>query len=70
MPARRTTIARVDVAHADEIDLPPWWKLIPDLFGRGKRPGILQVLLRAGMVNSGAATLAARQSSTRPAGTR
>ena len=51
-------------AHADEIDLPPWWKLIPDLFGRGKRPGILQLLLRAGMVNSGAATVAARQSSS------
>ncbi len=48
----------------DEIDLPPWWQLLPELFGKRKRPGMLQLLLRAGMVNSGAATLAARNACT------
>src|SRR6202008_821136 len=50
-------------AEAEEFDLPPWWKLLPELFGIRRRPGILQILLRAGMVNSGAATLAAPSAS-------
>ncbi len=47
-------------AKVDEFDLPPWWRLLGELFGVRRRPGILSVLLRAGMVNSGAATVAAR----------
>jgi NTE family protein len=53
-------------ATTEEFDLPPWWKLLPELFGFNarKRPTLLQVLLRAGMVNSGAQTLVARKAST------
>jgi NTE family protein len=36
----------------EETELPPWWKLIGELFGAPRRPGLKQILLRAGMVNS------------------
>jgi NTE family protein len=38
----------------DELMLPPWWRLWPQTRKR-ERPSILGVLLRSGMVNSGAA---------------
>jgi NTE family protein len=48
-------------AEADEDHLPPWWQLLPELFGRRKRPGIGQILLRSGMVNSALGTQRARK---------
>jgi NTE family protein len=52
-------IIAVDVAgnyrlesHMDETELPPWWRLLPEWFGKRKRPSIAQILLRSGMVNS------------------
>ena len=47
-------------AELEEFDAPPWWKLVPELFGTRKRPSLLRILLRAGMVNTGAAASAAR----------
>lgn len=41
-------------AQIEESELPPWWRLLPELFGVRRRPGIGQLLLRAGMVNSDA----------------
>jgi NTE family protein len=38
----------------EESELPPWWQLLPELFGLRKRPRLVQILLRAGMVNSDA----------------
>lgn len=38
----------------EETELPSWWQLLPEVFGRRKRPGLGQILLRAGMVNSDA----------------
>ena len=46
---------------SDEAHLPPWWQLIPELFGARKRPGIGQILLRAGMVNVAATAQRARK---------
>lgn len=51
-------------SQVDEFDSPPWWRLLPELFGIKRRPGILSVLLRAGMVNSDAAATAARNATT------
>jgi NTE family protein len=48
-------------ADADEDHLPSWWQLLPELFGRRKRPGIGQILLRSGMVNSAVSTQRARK---------
>ena len=50
-------------AGADEDHLPPWWKLLPELFrpGRRTRPGIGQILLRAGMVNTAVTSQRARR---------
>ena len=48
-------------ADFDEDHLPPWWQLLPELFGRRKRPGIGQILLRSGMVNSALSTQRARK---------
>ncbi len=39
----------------EEHHLPAWWELLAGLFGQRPRPGIGQLLLRAGMVNSDAA---------------
>jgi len=54
---------RALTSRFDEFDLPPWWRL----FGqsrRRERPGILNILLRSGMVNSGAAADIAASRST------
>lgn len=39
-------------SQLDEAWTPPWWQVLPELFGRRQRPGIAQLLLRAGMVNA------------------
>ena len=52
-----------DVLHAEveEFALPPWWKLLwQRWFHRHRRPGILSILLRSGMVNAEAASLERR----------
>lgn len=38
----------------EESELPPWWQLLPELFGLRRRPSLGKILLRAGMVNSDA----------------
>ena len=48
----------------EESELPAWWQLLPELFGLRKRPKLLQILLRAGMVNSDA-TVQRRRRQTR-----
>ncbi|MBD8527637.1 patatin-like phospholipase family protein [Pseudomarimonas arenosa] len=48
-------------AEIDEAHLPPWWQLLPELFGQRRRPGIGQILLRAGMVNVAATAQRARK---------
>ncbi|MFA5684444.1 MAG: patatin-like phospholipase family protein [Lysobacteraceae bacterium] len=40
----------------EETELPPWWRLLGELFATRRRPGLKQILLRAGMVNSEATT--------------
>nr|WP_282452803.1 patatin-like phospholipase family protein [Lysobacter sp. CAU 1642] len=45
----------------DEDHLPGWWELLPELFGRRRRPRIGQILLRSGMVNSALGTQRARK---------
>ena len=53
-----------DVLRADveEFALPPWWQLAWQrlILRRRKRPGILSILLRSGMVNAEAASLERR----------
>lgn len=41
-------------SQLDEAWTPPWWQVLPELFGQRRRPGIAQLLLRAGMVNADA----------------
>ena len=36
----------------EETELPPWWQLVAELFTAPRRPGLRQILLRSGMVNS------------------
>jgi len=48
----------------DEVDLPPFWQLASEWFRKRRRPRLTQILLRAGMVNSGSAALEARELST------
>lgn len=48
-------------APFDEDHGPPWWKLLPELFVPRRRPGIMQILLRSGMVNSALSTQRARK---------
>ena len=48
----------------DESELPPIWQLAAEWFGPSHRPSLRQVLLRAGMVNSGTAALQAREMSS------
>jgi NTE family protein len=53
-----------DVLHAqvEEFALPPWWRLLWQRFAHpGRRPGILSILLRSGMVNAEAASLERRR---------
>lgn len=40
----------------DEAWTPPWWQVLPELWGRHRRPGLGALVLRAGMVSSDAAT--------------
>jgi NTE family protein len=51
-------------AGIDEFDLPPLWKMVLQWYSGRRRPSILQIMLRAGMVNSAVATHAARAAST------
>ncbi len=53
-------------AQLDEVDLPPWWRLLPQLFGAGgpRRPGIFRILLRSGLINSDSAKQAARRAAS------
>ena len=56
-------ISADDVLHADveEYALPPWWTLAwQRMFQPHKRPGILSILLRSGMVNAEAASIERR----------
>jgi NTE family protein len=53
-------ISADDVLHADveEFALPPWWRLAWQRWTHpGRRPGILSILLRSGMVNAEAASI-------------
>jgi NTE family protein len=51
-------------AGIDEFDLPPLWRMVLQWYTGRRRPSILQIMLRAGMVNSALATHSARASST------
>jgi NTE family protein len=56
-------ISADDVLHAqvEEFALPPWWQLAwQRMFHRNRRPGILSILLRSGMVNAEAASIERR----------
>jgi len=48
----------------EEFDLPPLWRMVVQWYTGRRRPSILQILLRAGMVNSGATSFASRSAST------
>ncbi|MGA9334546.1 MAG: patatin-like phospholipase family protein [Rudaea sp.] len=49
-------------ADVDEYALPSWWRLAwQRLFHRHRRPGILSILLRSGMVNAEAASIERRE---------
>jgi NTE family protein len=50
-------------AQSDEAEGPSFWRLVRWLLGREKHVNILQVLLRAGMINSTANTAAVREHS-------
>jgi len=43
------------VSDLQEAWTPPWWQVLPELWGRHRRPGLGALLLRAGMVSSDAA---------------
>jgi len=51
---------RAFTAGADDVDVPPLWKLMSWLRGGRRRPNIFQILWRAGMVNSTATTAGQR----------
>jgi NTE family protein len=51
-------------APLDEFELPPLWRMAVQWYAGIRRPGLLSVLLGAGMVNAGAASLAARSAAT------
>lgn len=62
------TVIGVDVGNdaalttdVREVDLPPLWKLLGWFRRHKNRPSILQILMRAGMVNSAQATVARRE---------
>lgn len=55
-------IAAIDVGSdfrletdLDEAWTPPWWQVLPELWGRHRRPGLGALVLRAGMISSDAA---------------
>jgi NTE family protein len=67
---RHGTVIGVDVGadrafttDLDETDLPPFWRIAALLGGARRRPNILQILSRSGMINSAAATQNLRQQS-------
>jgi NTE family protein len=51
---------RAFTASSDDLDVPPLWKLMSWLRGGRRRPNIFQILWRAGMVNSAAASMVQR----------
>lgn len=51
-------------APLDEFELPPLWRMLVQWYTGIRRPGMLSVLLGSGMVNAGAASLAARSAAT------
>lgn len=51
-------------AGIDEFDLPPLWKMVAQWYTGRRRPSIVQIMLRAGMVNSAVATQAAREAAS------
>jgi NTE family protein len=66
--AAHGTVVGVDVGHdpafttdVHEVDLPPLWKLLGWFLRHKRRPSILQILIRSGMVNSTSATAARRE---------
>ncbi|HET7844021.1 MAG TPA: patatin-like phospholipase family protein, partial [Xanthomonadales bacterium] len=48
----------------EEFDLPPLWKMVVQWYTGHRRPSIVEILLRAGMVNSTATSVASRNAST------
>jgi NTE family protein len=50
-------------SSVEETQSPPWWRLLGELFGPSRRPGLMQILLRSGMVNSEATTQRRRKQS-------
>ncbi|MFO0041031.1 MAG: patatin-like phospholipase family protein [Pseudomonadota bacterium] len=48
----------------DEFDLPPLWRMVAQWYTGRRRPSIVQIMLRAGMVNSAVATQAAREAAS------
>jgi NTE family protein len=52
---------RTFISETDELDVPPLWRLMAWFRAQRRRPNIFQLLWRAGMVNSAAATLARRE---------
>jgi NTE family protein len=66
--AAHGVVVGVDVGHdpafttdVHEVDLPPLWKLLGWFLRHKRRPSILQILIRSGMVNSASATAARRE---------
>ncbi|PIV33555.1 MAG: hypothetical protein COS34_07075 [Lysobacterales bacterium CG02_land_8_20_14_3_00_62_12] len=51
-------------AKVDEVNLPPFWRLLAQAFQPQRRPSLTQILLRAGMVNAASAALEARTQSS------
>jgi NTE family protein len=51
-------------SNVEEFALPPWWRLAIARFGPHRRPGILSILLRSGMVNAEAASIERRAQTT------
>jgi len=47
----------------EEAWTPPWWQVLPELWGTHRRPGLAALVLRAGMVSSDAATRQQRRMS-------
>lgn len=65
---RRGPVIGVDVGadpvfttDVEATEAPPWWKFVLRRGDRPKRPNIVQILLRSGMVNSAAASAEHRQ---------
>lgn len=66
--ANRGIVIAVDVgtdttftSDIEDVDLPPLWKLLGWFRRHKQRPTILQILIRAGMINTEAATAAGRR---------